>query len=162
MKFNKKGVSVVEVCIAAFILAIAFVALTRLINYSTVSSVKIGNKAKASDIMAMLMEEVKHVPFKAYAEDMPKLFTEKDFVDIPANYYSDTTKQLELLKKDDKEYWINELKACAICNDNKQIVELAIKCEIQWKEKGKKEDNSQKTESLRDYALIYNSEAKLN
>lgn len=60
---NKRfGVTLLEVVIAAAILAIAFIPIVNLLSSSATTTVKVGNYAKASDLLAKFMEEVKHVP----------------------------------------------------------------------------------------------------
>ena len=160
---NKKGFTVVEVVVAAFILAVAFIAIGKVISSSSTNSVKVANKAKAADLMAKLMEEIKHIPIKVYEEKMPDLFTSTENVKLPEEFYQDVTKDLNELKDSgDKEFWFSEVSAKAECNDYKQIIELHISCQIDWREKGGQKDTSQREQSLRDYAVIFNSEAKLD
>lgn len=154
------GVTLIEVVIAAAILALAFIPIVNLISSSATTTVKVGNYAKASDLLAKFMEEVKHVPMKVYEEKIPQLLAGEEAT-IPEEFYQDTLKSFTELKKEDKEFWL-ENKIKAEVNNYKQIVELGISAQITWKEKGNKEATSQPDRSLRDYALIFNSEAKLD
>ena len=81
----------------------------------------------------------------------------------PEEFYADTTKAMEELKKEeDKEFWIEKTEAKAKVNKYKQIVEMCVSCQINWKEKGNRDASSQRDQFLRDYGLIFNAEAKLN
>ncbi len=159
----KNGITLVEVVVAAFILVIAFIPIYRLMSHSATVSVKVGNAAKAADLMAKFMEEVKHTPLKLYEEKMSINGANEYTITIPEEFYADTTKAIEELKKEeDKEFWIEKTEAKAKVNKYKQIVEMCVSCQINWKEKGNRDASSQRDQFLRDYGLIFNAEAKLN
>ena len=61
-----KGATLIEVVIAIFILACAFLPILRVVDYGSVSTAKIGHYAKATRLAQELIEECKHVPFKVY------------------------------------------------------------------------------------------------
>lgn len=157
---QKKGITLVEIVVAAAILALAFIPVVNLISRSATSTVKVGNYAKASDLLAKLMEELTYHPMGLYEEKLPKLLDGSE-VQIGEEFYSQTVKNLQELAKDDKEFWV-EAKAKAETNKHKQIVELGIYAQISWNERGQKTATGEPERSLRDYSLIFNSEARLD
>jgi hypothetical protein len=103
------------------------------------------------------MEEVKHVPFSKYTEECPELMNGEE-IPVPETFYPDTGESLKELK-DDKEFWL-ETSMKASKNDFGQLVEIAFTCEIKWRERGDKSATEQAERNLRDYAIIFNPEAR--
>ena len=67
--FNRKnGATLVEIVMAILILACAFIPILRLVDYGSVNTAKIGNYARATRLAQELIEECKHIPFKAYKD----------------------------------------------------------------------------------------------
>ena len=64
-----RGWSLVEVMIAVAVIVIAFIPVVNLVSSNAVSTVKVGNYAKAAGLLSKFMEEVKHVPIKKYQEE---------------------------------------------------------------------------------------------
>lgn len=157
---QKLGVTLIEIVVAAAILALAFIPIVNLISKSAVSTVKVGNYAKASDLLSKFMEEVTYHPMALYEEKLPQLLEGGEVV-ITDEFYTQTSKSIEDLAKEDKEFWI-EAKAKAETNKYKQIVELGIYAQISWHERGQKDATGEAERSLRDYSLIFNSEARLD
>jgi Tfp pilus assembly protein PilV len=152
-----KGWSLIEVLIAVGIIVLAFIPLVQLVSSNSVTTVKVGNYSKASGLLTKFMEEVKHVPIAKYQEECPELFSGNE-IPVPEKFYPDTQASLAQLK-DDKEFWLeNSMKAST--NDFGQLVEIAFTCEIKWHEKGNKTATSQAERNLKDYALIFNPEAR--
>ncbi len=153
----KKGMSLLEVLIAVGIIAVAFIPLTRLISSNAVSTVKVGNYAKASELMTKFLEEVKHTPFTKYHEDFDAL-KPGEKISVPEKFYPDTLDSLKELKKE-KEFWI-EAQMKATANEFDQLVELAFTAEIFWRERGDRSQENEPVRSLKDFALLFNPETR--
>ena len=141
IKFNR-GVTLLEVVIAAFVLAIAFLPILRVVNFGSVSTVKIGNYAKASKLAQELIEECKHVPFKVYQKEYEKLGSGESFPVNP-QFYKNTSKSMEEFF-DEKKGFVKDFDCKAELKAKKnamnQIVEIWFNVEILWREKGKADD----------------------
>ncbi|NCB37128.1 MAG: hypothetical protein EOM80_00030 [Erysipelotrichia bacterium] len=152
-----RGWSLVEVLVAVAILVIAFIPVVNLVSSNAVSTVKVGNYARAASLLAKFMEEVKHVPIKKYQEECPELLSGAS-VDVPEKFYPDTLDSIKELKTE-KEFWLKtSMKASK--NDFGQLVELAFSAEVIWHERGDKSAEGEPERSLRDYALIFNPETR--
>lgn len=157
MDWRKAGFTLVEVLIAVAVIVIAFIPIVNLVSSNAVSTVKVGNYAKASGLMTKFLEEVKHIPFSVYQEQYAELQPGTP-VAVPVKYYPDTLASLEELKKD-KEFWIEATMKASV-NDFSQLVEIAFSAEIFWHERGDKSQANEAKRSLKDFALIFNPEAR--
>ena len=63
-----RGLTMVEVLVAIAIIVIAFIPLVNLISSNAVTTVKVGNYARASGVLTKFMEELKHIPIKKFQE----------------------------------------------------------------------------------------------
>jgi type II secretory pathway pseudopilin PulG len=151
------GWSLLEVLVAVAVIVIAFIPLVNMVSSNAVTTVKVGNYAKASGLLTKFLEEVKHVRFTRYQQNYEQL-QGGEAVAVPVEFYPDTLASIEELKKD-KEFWI-EATMKASKNDFDQLVEIAFKAEIFWRERGTRNDTSEPQRSLRDFALIFNPEAR--
>ena len=79
-------------------------------------------------------------------------------VAVPVEFYPDTIASIEEMKQD-KEFWI-EATMKAAKNDFGQLVEIAFKAEVFWRERGNRSETSEPERSLRDFALIFNPETR--
>ena len=154
---SSRGWSLLEVLIAVAIIVIAFIPLINLVSSSAVSTVKVGNYAKASGLLTKFLEEVKHVPFSRYQKNYDQLKGGEP-VAVPVEFYPDTLASIEEMKKD-KEFWL-EATMQAPKNDFDQLVEISFKAEIFWRERGNRDATSEPERSLRDFALIFNPETR--
>ncbi len=154
---SSRGWSLLEVLIAVAIIVIAFIPLINLVSSSAVSTVKVGNYAKASGLLTKFLEEVKHVPFSRYQKNYDQLKGGEP-VAVPVEFYPDTLASIEEMKKD-KEFWL-EATMQASKNDFDQLVEISFKAEIFWRERGNRDATSEPERSLRDFALIFNPETR--
>ncbi|MBU1109697.1 MAG: hypothetical protein KKB51_23655 [Candidatus Riflebacteria bacterium] len=152
-----KGWSLVEVLIAVAVIVIAFIPLVNMITSSAVSTVKIGNYAKASGLLVKFLEEVKHVPFSRYQLNYEQLQGGEP-IPVPVEFYEDTLASIKEMKQD-KEFWL-ETTMKATKNDFGQLVEIAFKAEIFWRERGNRDETGEPERSLRDFALIFNPETR--
>jgi Tfp pilus assembly protein PilV len=71
MSRARRGITLVEVLIAVGIIVVAFIPLVNLVSSSAVTTVKVGNYAKAAALMAKFLEEVKHIPFASITNTLP-------------------------------------------------------------------------------------------
>lgn len=151
------GYSLLEVMIAAVILVTIAIPLVRLVSASANVTVKTGNYDKAAALLAKFIEEVKLTPFAKYQAKYDEL---KDGAEkpLPEEFYPDTLASIETLKEE-KEFWIKS-NYKASTNSFSQLVEVAVTAEIFWHEKGDKSAVNEPERTLRDYALIFNPEAK--
>ena len=154
---SSRGWSLLEVLIAVAIIVIAFIPLINLVSSSAVSTVKVGNYAKASGLLTKFLEEVKHVPFSRYQKNYDQLKGGEP-VAVPVEFYPDTLASIEEMKKD-KEFWL-EATMQASKNDFDQLVEISFKAEIFWRERGNRDATSEPERNLRDFALIFNPETR--
>ncbi|PKL46503.1 MAG: hypothetical protein CVV42_16170 [Candidatus Riflebacteria bacterium HGW-Riflebacteria-2] len=154
---RSSGWSLLEVLIAVAIIVIAFIPLVNLVSSNAVSTVKVGNYAKASGLLTKFLEEVKHVPFSRYQKNYDQLKGGEP-VAVPVEFYADTLASIEEMKND-KEFWL-EATMQASKNDFGQLVEISFKAEIFWRERGTRSDTSEPERSLRDFALIFNPETR--
>lgn len=155
---HKRGAfTFIEVLVAIAIIVVAFIPLVNMVSSNAVTTVKVGNYAKASGLMTKFLEEVKHVPFSAYNELFDSL-KGGESIPVAEKFYPDTLASIETLKKD-KEFWI-EASMKASVNAYNQLVEIAFTAEIFWHERGDKSQENQPKRSLRDFALIFNPETR--
>lgn len=154
---SKRGWSLVEVLVAVAVIVIAFIPVVNLVSSNAVSTVKVGNYAKASGILTKFMEEVKHVPIRKYQEELPELMNGTQ-ITVPEKFYPDTLASLVEMKKE-KEFWL-KVSMKAAKNDFGQLVEIAFSAEVIWHERGDKTAGKEPERSLRDYALIFNPETR--
>jgi len=154
---RSRGWSLLEVLVAVAIIVIAFIPLVNMVSSNAVSTVKVGNYAKASGLLTKLLEEVKHVPFSRYQQNYDQLQGGEP-VAVPVEFYPDTLASIEEMKAD-KEFWL-EATMQASKNDFGQLVEISFKAEIFWRERGNRDATSEPERSLRDFALIFNPETR--
>jgi dissimilatory sulfite reductase (desulfoviridin) alpha/beta subunit len=158
---NSRGVSLLEIVIAAFILAIAFIPILRMVDFGSVATAKVGHYAKATRLAQELIEECKHVPFKVYQKHYSALASGDSFTVHP-QFYKETAKSIEAFFEENKDtmkdYGCNaNLKAKK--NDLEQIVEVWFEVEIFWREMGKKDDERFGRRIVRAGNSYYNAEA---
>ncbi len=161
LKQKPVGATLIEIVIAAFILAVAFIPILRLVDFGSVSTAKTGHYAKATRLAQELIEECKHVPFKVYQKHYSDLASGNAF-DVHPQFYKETAKSIESFFKDNidalKDYGCTAtLKAKK--NDLDQIVEVWFEVEIFWRDKGLKEDDRTGRRVVRAGNAYYNSEA---
>lgn len=161
LSHRKYGATLLEIVIAAFILAIAFIPILRLVDFGSVSTAKTGHYAKATRLAQELIEECKHVPFKVYQKNYNDLASGNTF-DIHPQFYKETAKSIESFFTENidslKDYGCTAtLKAKK--NDLDQIVEVWFEVEIFWRDKGLKEDERAGRRVVRAGNAYYNSEA---
>ncbi|GAB4269716.1 MAG: hypothetical protein Kow0029_05920 [Candidatus Rifleibacteriota bacterium] len=158
---RKSGVSLLEIVISAFILAVALIPILRLVDFGSVSTAKVGHYAKATRLAQELIEECKHVPFKVYQKHYADLASGESFTVHP-QFYKETAKSIEAFFEENKDtmkdYGCNaNLKAKK--NDLDQISEVWFEVEIFWRDKGKKEDERFGRRIVRAGNAYYNAEA---
>ncbi|MBQ2593388.1 MAG: prepilin-type N-terminal cleavage/methylation domain-containing protein [Candidatus Riflebacteria bacterium] len=155
-----KGATLIEVVIAIFILACAFLPVLRVVDYGSVSTAKIGHYAKATRLAQELIEECKHVPFKVYQKTYSDLGQGQSF-DIHPQFYKETQANIEKFITDSKDSLKDfECKATLRANKNDldQIVEVWFEVEISWYDIGKISDQKGEKRSIKIGNAYFNSE----
>jgi prepilin-type N-terminal cleavage/methylation domain-containing protein len=159
--FHNRGVTLLEILIAAFILAIAFIPILRTVDYGTTSTAKVGHYAKATRLAQELIEECKHVPFKVYQKHYSDLASGDSFTVHP-QFYKETSKSIEAFFEENsdtmKDYGC-EANLTARKNDLDQITEVWFEVEIFWRDKGTKDDERFGRRVVRAGNAYYNAEA---
>jgi hypothetical protein len=144
---KKTGTSLIEIIIAIFILACAFLPILRVVDYGSVSTAKIGHYAKATRLAQELIEECKHVPFKSYQKYYTTLTPDKEF-DIHPEFYKETKANIEKFMTEGGEKGTKDklkdftYKAILTVkkNDLDLISEVWFEVEISWYDVGKISD----------------------
>jgi hypothetical protein len=158
---DKKGLSLLEIVISAFIIAVAFIPIIRTVDYGATSTAKIGHYAKATRLAQELIEECKHVPFKVYQRHYTDLTTGESFTVHP-QFYKETSKSIETFFEENsdtmKDYGC-EANLTVRKNDLDQIIEVWFEVEIFWRDKGTKDDERFGRRVVRAANAYYNSEA---
>jgi hypothetical protein len=160
---RRAGLSLVEVMIAVFIMAIAFFPILRLVDFGSVSTAKINNYSRATRLAQQLIEECKHVPFKVYQRE-PSYANLADGVlcDIHPQFYKKTGASIEQFVNENKgilkEFGLNaqlRFKRNAL----NQVQEIWLQVEIKWRERGKLENETQPLRVVRAGNAMHNAEA---
>ncbi|MBI3038298.1 hypothetical protein HYY75_04480 [bacterium] len=130
LRLNKKsGVTLLEIVIASAIIVIAFIPIMTLISTGSKSTAKSGNLSKATRLVQELIEECRHVSFKEYP-----LKSIDEFRDLN--------------KKSLKDFLFSaNLRFCK--NDLKQIKEVWLEAEIQWRDIGRTDGENTANNELR-------------
>jgi hypothetical protein len=161
MKRCKPGVTLLEIVIAAFILAVALIPILRMVDFGAVSTAKVGHYAKATRLAQELIEECKHVPFKVYQRHYADLASGDSFTVHP-QFYKETAKSIESFfteNEDTMKDYGCEANLKARKNELEQIVEVWFEVEIFWRDKGRKENENSGRRVVRAGNAYYNAEA---
>ncbi|MFZ2960019.1 MAG: hypothetical protein WA705_24320 [Candidatus Ozemobacteraceae bacterium] len=163
MRHSRYGWTVLEVVISAVILACAFLPILRLMDFGSVSTAKINNYSKAARLAQELIEECKHVPFKVYQTNPNYAgLADGESFDIQPDYYQKTKKSIEEFMAANKQAlkdfgYTAKLKIKK--NPLNQIKEIWFEVEINWRDRGKKDEVNQPQRRVRAGNAMYNSEA---
>lgn len=152
LRLNKKsGVTLLEIVIASAIIVIAFIPIMTLISTGSKSTAKSGNLSKATRLVQELIEECRHVSFKEYQSAYKDLEAGK-IAAIDKKFYPQTLKSIDefrdLNKKSLKDFLFSaNLRFCK--NDLKQIKEVWLEAEIQWRDIGRTDGENTANNELR-------------
>lgn len=158
---RRNAATLVEILIAAFILALAFIPLLGLVDFGSVSTIKMGNMAKATRLAQELLEECKHVPFKLYENEYPGLAEDTEEVVNP-EFYKKTKENIEAFKKEGEtkgnlKDFLYEAKFKFKKNSINQISEIWFTVEINWVDKGSSEGVSKDQQRRVKVATAYSN-----
>ncbi|MBP5470542.1 MAG: hypothetical protein J6Z11_15005 [Candidatus Riflebacteria bacterium] len=157
---KRSATSLIEVVIAIFILAVAFLPIMRVVDYGSTSTSKIGHYAKATRLAQDLIEECKHVPFKVYQTTYGELEEGKDFI-INEEFYKDTKKSIDDFREESKDK-LKEFDCKANLrvkkNDLGQISEVWFEVEIGWYDLGKISNGKGEKRKVKVGNAYFNSE----
>lgn len=157
---KRSAATLIEVVIAIFILAIAFLPIMRVVDYGSTSTTKIGHYAKATRLAQDLIEECKHVPFKVYQTTYGELAEGQSFI-INEEFYKDTKKSIDDFREESKDK-LKEFDCQANLkvkkNDLQQICEIWFEVEIGWYDLGKIGDEKGTKRTVKVGNAYFNSE----
>lgn len=155
---RRRGVTFVEIMIAAFILAAAMIPILSTIQYGSKATVKVNNYSKAMRLALGLIEECKFVPMKTIIRDYQPL-ADNTWEVLNENYYPKTKEELDRFIGELKDLkWEGKLKVRrgrATPTDPEQIREVWVRVFASWTE-GDSRDN---VRQVRVANAIYNAEA---
>ncbi|MBI3038580.1 hypothetical protein HYY75_05940 [bacterium] len=150
--YKTNGVTLLEIIIAAMIVAIALIPVLSSIQYGNKATVKVNNYSKAERLAQELIEECKHIPVRVYYKDYNALVADKWEV-VNEQYFPKTKEVLNDFGKTLKSFsWKAELK---VVKPSEIIREIWIRVAMAWKEG----DSNVVTRELRLANAIYNPEA---
>ncbi len=158
---RKSGTTLVEIVIAALILAVAFIPILKLVDFGSVSTAKIGHYAKATRLAQELIEECKHVPFKTYQRQYEGLGSGESFT-INEEYYKETKKSIDSFlteSKDKLKDFTCSANLKAKKNDLNQIVELWFEVVISWRDLGAHDNANQAERTIKVGNAYFNAES---
>lgn len=125
------GVTLLEIVMAVFIVAIALIPILYTVQYGNKSTVKINNYAEVAKLAQGLIEECKHVPFWRYRDNYQGLARDTWEV-VNQNYYPKTYEAIEKFKAVLKSL---DLKAdLKLVKKDDLIREVWIRVHATWKE----------------------------
>lgn len=155
---NSKGTSLMEIVIAIFIIACAFIPILRLVDFGSSSTSKINNYEKATRLAQDLIEECKHVPFKVYQQLYSELGNNEQY-EINPEFYKDTQKSIEDFEKNSLDF-LKDFNCDAYLkvkkNDLGQIIELWFEVDISWYDMGNTTDKNGQLRSVRAGSAYFN------
>lgn len=157
---GRRAVTLLEILIAAVIVALAFLPVLRVVGFGGISTQKTNATSRATRLVQELIEEVKHVPFSVYQREVPNL-DQGTPVPIPAKFYEKTAKSIADFKNTDKN--IKDFSHTATLTGSKnsvgQVVEIWFEVEIKWQERGASADVGQESRKVRAGNSLFNPEA---
>lgn len=158
---GRKAVTMLEIVIAAAIIAIAFIPILSSIQYGGKSTVKVNNYSKAMRLAQGLVEETRHVPMKVIEKDYTGLADDK-WETLSDQYYPKTMVALNEFKSQLKELqWSGQLKLRkekVTPGDQEVIKEVWVRVEANWTEGD--ETFKRVTRQIRLSNAIYNSDSE--
>ncbi len=129
---SKSGLTMLEIVIGLFVVAVAFIPLFRVMQFGGKSTVKINNYSKVARLAQKLIEECKHVPFKVYLQDYGEMAAADTFV-VNQNYYPKTLEAIEAFRSEVKSLNIETQISVKKTPDNR-VSEVWIQVKATWKE----------------------------
>lgn len=158
------GATLIEVVIAVLILACAFIPILRLVDYGSVNTAKLGNYARATRLAQELIEECKHIPFKAYKDTYGELSDGAEF-DVNEDFYKETKhsidKFMEEQSKNSKEFFLEVKPKLKVYKNEpyNQITEVWFKVEMTFYDMGNKDNGKGGKRTIRVSNAYHNPEA---
>ncbi|MBF0407043.1 MAG: hypothetical protein HQM10_06805 [Candidatus Riflebacteria bacterium] len=160
---RKSAMSLLEVVLAAVIICLAFLPILRVVDFGSVSTVKVNTYSKAARLAQELIEECKHVPFKVYQNNPNyKNLADNVYEIVQQDYYRKTMKSIEEFMEQNKQSLKDfgyDARLKVKRNNLNQIKEIWFEVEIKWRERGKKDEIAQQELRVRAGNAMYNSEA---
>lgn len=151
--------TLIEILIAAVILAMAFLPVLRVVSFGGVSTVKTTTTSKATRLAQELIEEAKHVPFSIYQRECPTL-DQGAPLPIPEAFYEKTMKNIDEFKNDKNlKSFEHTATLQGMKNDVGQVTELWFEVEVRWQERGADSGKLQEPRKVRAGNCLFNPEA---
>jgi len=133
------GMTLLEILIAAAIIAIALIPILRSVQFGNKATVKINNYSEVAKLAQGLIEECKHIPFNRYRDNYKGLAKDK-WETVNQNYYPKTYEGIDQFKKLLKSLELNaQLK---LVKKDETIREIWIQVSATWKEGDGTTDNA--------------------
>ena len=163
-EMRRKGATLIEIVVAILILACAFIPILKVVDYGSVNTTKIGNYARASRLAQQLIEECKHIPFKAYKNTYGDLADGEEF-DVNEDFYKETKKSIEAFMKEEaknsKEFFLDVKPKLKVYKNEpyNQIVEVWFFVEMTFFDMGNKSNGKGEKRTIRVSNAYHNPEA---
>lgn len=144
---SRTGVTIIEITIAVFIFAAAFIPIIKVVTFGSVSTVKNGLYSKAAQLAQQLVEECKHVPIKVYEdlyygmEEYKGEDTANTIQEVSDHFYSKTAEKMnKFIEEEKKKGTLDKFGHQAYLrvkkNELGQMKEIWFDVEIFWNDKG--------------------------
>lgn len=159
----RKGTTLIEIVIAVLILAVAFIPILRLVDYGSVNTTKIGNYARATRLAQELIEECKHIPFKAYKDVYGELGDGQEY-EVAEDFYKETKKSIDKFMaeeaKNSKQFFFEtKPKLKVYKNEFNQIKEVWFFVEMTFFDRGNKDNGKGGKRTIKVSNAYHNPEA---
>ena len=161
---RKNGATLIEIVMAILILACAFIPILRLVDYGSVNTAKIGNYARATRLAQELIEECKHIPFKAYKDTYGDLDDGAEF-EVNGDFYKETKKSIEDFMKEEaknsKEFFLDVKPTLKVYKNEpyNQITEVWFKVEMTFFDMGNKDNGKGEKRTIKVSNAYHNPES---
>jgi Tfp pilus assembly protein PilV len=131
---NRRGISVVEILVAALFLALLVIALGRLLSGTDAHSFRLGHLARATRLAQQLVEECQSRPISDYQNVFPPdLGTDPHELD--SAFFPNTEASLIAFREEHQKSLQNfsrTMRARLVRNRLNQIREIWLEAEIRW------------------------------
>lgn len=129
----RNGVTLIEIVIGIFIIAVAFLPILGVVQYGGKSTVRINNYAIVAKIAHGLIEECRHVPISAYVNDYADLQHGQWFA-VKEAYFPKTLLAIASFSDEIKSLAVAASLTVIKEPDTQRIREIWIRVHGQWKE----------------------------
>ena len=156
---RRDAFTLVEVLVAIFIVALAFLPLLGVLRGDATVTFKTGNVNKSAAILNRLMEDLKHIPLAMYLKECPDL-AKKELIPIDSRFFADTLAKIqEYQSRHFPRQYVLRPWMQGTMNEAGQLVELYLQLEIECRDRP---DPDKKTppQRVRAATIIFNHDAR--